>query len=306
MARMIESTTDSQETMEAVVGKSDEPVEGAEAPQSEQAEEKTKAEGEGGEAPKQEAAAEAAKEEEASEAAPAEEEKLSKKGFLKRIKKLNLERQKLQERLYEYERRLNQQQAQAQPPVQAPPQQPAQQPGDGRPRVDQFETYDAYVEALADWKFQQRIMQSQMEAERQRQAAEMQRQQQELESRVRTYKERVAEAASRYEDWDEVTNKDVLVPPSASIAIVELDNGPDVTYYLGKHPEIVEELHSLTPAQQIARIALIGHELKNPPKVQSKAPAPVVPVGGSVASANALPANPTYKDFRRKWLQELG
>jgi hypothetical protein len=303
MARMIESTTDTQEAMEATVGKSDEPVEAAAAPATEAEEAKPEAEAKA-EAPETEVSATEQAPQEAAEESPAREEKLSKKGFLKRLEKLNREKQQLQARLYEYEQRLSQQ-AQARPeaPPQAPPQAPQAQ-GDGRPKIDQFETYDAYVEALADWKFQQRLTQAQIEAQRQQQMAEMQRQQQELEARVRAYKERVAEVAARYEDWDEVTNKDVLVPPSASIAIVELDNGPDVTYYLGKHPEVVEELHSLTPAQQIARIALIGHELKNPPKVQSKAPAPVVPVGGSVASGNNLPANPSYKDYRRKWLSE--
>jgi hypothetical protein len=303
MARMIESTTDTQEAMEAAVGKSDEPIEEAAAPATEAEEAKPEAQTQA-EAPEAKEAVSEPEPQEAAEEAPGKEEKLSKKGFLKRLEKLNREKQQLQSRLYEYEQRLSQQ-PQSRPEAQPQAQPQSTQPlGDGRPKIDQFETYDAYVEALADWKFQQRLTQAQIEAQRQQQMAEMQRQQQDLEARVREYKDRVAEASAKYEDWDEVTNKDVLVPPSASIAIVELDNGPDVTYYLGKHPEIVEELHSLTPAQQIARIALIGHEIKNPPKIQSRAPAPVVPVGGSVASSNNLPASPSYKDYRRKWLSE--
>src|SRR5690242_13163389 len=301
MARTIESTTDTQEELDRALGK--------DAQTDEKPEEKSE---EAPEQPEEKAEAEQP-EEESEEAGESEEKDASQekagtkrkpnKGFQKRIDKLTREKYQLEARLAEYERQRHEQGAK----VQAT-QRDSGASTSGKPRLDQFQSYDDYVEALTDWKFQQRQEQAQAEAIQRQQQEAAQRQQEEFKSRFDSYRERVEQAADRYEDWDEVTNKNVVVPESASIAIIESENGPDITYYLGKHPEVVDELHELSPAQQIARVAVIGYEIAHPngsasKRVQTKAPAPVQPVGGS-AKGTTMPPEPSYKDYRRKWLQE--
>ncbi|MDE2098393.1 MAG: hypothetical protein KGL39_14160 [Patescibacteria group bacterium] len=311
MARTIESTTDSQADLEKAFGKEEtetKPAEQAAAAETETQEGKQLA-GEFEEAI--EAAGDetdaSGSEEEAyeaeSQARPQEKKHKPSKGFQKRIDKLTKEKYQLEARIAEFERQRQEQAAQVQQRQQV--QQQAQAQPQGKPTLDQFQSYDAYVEALADWKFQERQAQAQREAAQRTQVEAAQKQQQEFKERFDSYRERVNAAATKYEDWDDVTSKNVIVPESASLAIIDSEQGPDITYFLGKHPEVVDELHEMTPTQQIARIAVIGYELAHPkaPKVTTKAPAPVQPVGGS-AQGNTMPANPSYRDYRRKWLEE--
>ncbi len=298
MARIIESTTDTQEELERAFA--EEPEVKPEEKASKEAEEKPEAVSEEDASTEDIEAQEEPKEDAEYQEKPDQKHK-SNKGYQKRIDKLTREKYEREARVAELERKLQEiSQQQAQPAVQQ-----TQQRVEGKPRLDQFQNYNDYVEALADWKFEQRQIQAQAEAAQRAQMEAAQRQQEELREKVESYKERVASTVEKYADWDEVTKKNVIVPEAASMAIIESENGPDVTYYLGKHPEVIEELHDLTPVQQISRIAAISYEIAHPGsrRVQTKAPAPVQPVGGS-SQGTTMPPEPTYKDYRNKWLRE--
>ena len=83
-------------------------------------------------------------------------------------------------------------------------------------------------------------------------------------------------------------NTEIEIPKSASLAIIELGStGPAVAYYLGKHPEICEELMGMRPLTAVGKIHEIARSL-NPekaaspkPKAKVTPPAPLAPVGGS-------------------------
>lgn len=296
--RFIESTTDSQEVLEktfANEGELEKEEEPSEAPSAEAPSANTEEESEASAEPE---AKEDQQEGEDSESEHEEKPKRVRGGYKKKISRLTREKYELEAKLREYEQKLAGTHAE----------ETKQQPESGiqKPRADQFSTYEEYVEALADWKFQQKMIEAQAAAERQKAEAEARRQQEELKSKLDTYRAKVDEAVERYEDWDEVMNKNVLVPEAASIAIIESENGPDIAYYLGKNPEVIEELHELSPVQQIAKIVKIGNELagKYNRRPLTKAPAPVNPVAGSPRGGETLVPNPSYKELRRRWLQE--
>ncbi len=129
-----------------------------------------------------------------------------------------------------------------------------------KPTPDKFATYEEYVEALADYKAEQKI-DAKLASHKERQ--EKSSEQQQLKETFDAYNHRVAEAQSRYDDFDEVVGRsDIQVPQAVQMAVIELDNGPDVAYYLGQHPEICEELCAKRPMAAVAMLGRIAATLE--------------------------------------------
>jgi len=146
--------------------------------------------------------------------------------------------------------------AAAPPPVEVPP-------------VDQFESVDAYAEALVAKKIEQR---------------EQMRQQSET---VEQYHEREEEARGKYDDFDQVAyNPKLRITEVMAQTIQQSEMGPDVAYYLGANPKEADRISKLTPFLQAKEIGKIEAKISSDPPVRktSSAPAPFTPVasgGGS-------------------------
>jgi hypothetical protein len=171
-----------------------------------------------------------------------------------------------------------------------------------KPSPDKFQTYEDYVEALAEWKTEQKVTERE-------QAARQEKEQEQTKATFAAYNRRVSEARGKFEDFDEVVgNDDVTVPPSAQLAIVELENGPEVAYYLGKHPEEAEALHDMSDRKVIMTIGRISDSLDSksspaPRRPASGAPAPYKPVGtSSTKSTQSLEEMPQrqYNELMNK------
>ncbi len=126
-------------------------------------------------------------------------------------------------------------------------------PVDQKPSPDQFKTYEEYVEALAEFKADQKI---EAKLASHRETEEKNTEDEQLKKTFALYNQRVSEAQSRYDDFDEVVGRrDIQIPQAVQMAVIELDNGPDVAYYLGQHPEICQELCQKRP---MAAVAMLG------------------------------------------------
>lgn len=168
--------------------------------------------------------------------------------------------------------------------------------GDGRPAQDQFQTFDAYMEALTDWKVDQKIQGVGRKASEQREAAEAQRQAEEVRSKL-------APAAEKYEDFEDVVLRDDLpITRDMAEAILELGSaGHDVAYHLGTHPKEAARIAGLGRIAQIKEIDKIAATLNKPPE-PTKAPAPIVPNAGTASVEKRL-EDADYDEFvkiRRK------
>ena len=135
------------------------------------------------------------------------------------------------------------------------------------PPADQFESVDAYAEALALRKAEELI--------RDREAK---RQQQEV---LSAYHDREEEVRSKYDDFEQVAyNPNLPITNVMAEAIQSSDIGPEVAYFLGTNPKEAERISKLTPYVQAKEIGKIEAKLAdNPPvKKTSSAPAPITPV----------------------------
>lgn len=177
------------------------------------------------------------------------------------------------------------------------PQEPVQeQPTvhpDGKPQVEQFDSYEDFVEALTDWKADQR--------EKQKEQA----------TRAKTIAEqnatRIEQARTTHEDFDEAVSNlnGIMVPPVTIEAIQESELSAEVFYYLGKNVAEAKKLQGMSIPAQLREIGRIEEKLSTKPveketKRVSSAPVPLNPVG---ASATASPKNLDEITDDEEWLK---
>lgn len=166
-----------------------------------------------------------------------------------------------------------------QKPADEPTQEAAQ-----RPRRDQFQDDDTYVEALADFKAKEVLRVHNETSEKQRREEQQRQWKQAVEQ---TFAEREDSAREKYDDYDDVVGSEyVPITQPMADAIKLMDKGPDVAYYLGTNIEEAKRIAKLHPLKQAQELGRIEDKLASapPPAKPSSAPEPIAPVGRPSAS----------------------
>jgi hypothetical protein len=168
---------------------------------------------------------------------------------------------------------------------------------EGKPKASDFADPEAYVEALADWKFDQRLKAHSEQSQRE---SEAQRQEREAYEDAQFARKKLSAGVEKYRDYDEVTsNPEVPITKVMAKAVIESDISADVNYYLCSHIDEAERIASLPPTRQAIEIGKLEDKLKAPP-VATKAPAPIVPNG--TKATVPLGYSPTMSDAAyKKW-----
>jgi hypothetical protein len=158
---------------------------------------------------------------------------------------------------------------------------------EGKPDPEKFDTHAEYVEALTDWKLEQREKAVQEKQQKEKLFTEQ-------EKIVKSHSERVKSFAEKTEDFQEVIEAVDDVPLSSALQqmIVTSDKGPELMYELAKNREEYERIAKLSPiaaARELgkieARIESKSSEAKPEPKKITKAPSPIAPIGGNSAGS---------------------
>ena len=135
------------------------------------------------------------------------------------------------------------------------------------PKSDQFESTEAYAEALAHQKAEQML--ADRDALKQQTEA------------LEAYAEREEDARTKYDDFAQVAyNPNLRITEVMAETIRASDAGPDLAYYLGSNPKEAERISRLNPFLQAKEIGRIEAKLASEPptKKTSSAPAPIAPV----------------------------
>jgi len=209
------------------------------------------------------------------------------KGVQKRIDRLTQEKYRLRAEL-EFLR--------SQQPQQAQPAQQAQQPSQA-PKLEQYNSIEEYLDALADHKASQKFD----HLAKEREAKESQtRQQQEVAKLHESYTKQTEQARQAYGDFDDVVqDPDLPISQAMAEAIMRSTNGADVAYYLGKNPDQAARIASLDPFSAAVEIGRIAATVVRPqPRKTSNAPPPIQPVG-----ARATPVTDPDKMSTEDWLK---
>jgi len=149
----------------------------------------------------------------------------------------------------------------------------------GKPKSDDFDSHEEFVEALAEWKLEQKLA----DRDAKSRASQVQT---EYQKALSTHHARTAEFAKTKPDYEEVISDlgDFRVSAAVEHEIISSENGPELLYELAKDPEEFERICSL-PAQAAARaIGRLEERIKSSSqkketKIASSAPAPLSPVG---------------------------
>jgi len=155
-------------------------------------------------------------------------------------------------------------------------QQPAPKPATP-PSADQFESTEAYAEALAVQKAEELLAQR-----------EAQKRQAEL---LEAYQDREEQAREKYDDYERVAlNPKLPITDVMAETIRASDVGPDVAYYLGANPKEAERISRLPPILQAKEIGKIEVKVSSEPPVKktTSAPAPLNPVAARASTKGVV------------------
>lgn len=174
------------------------------------------------------------------------------------------------------------------------------------PKREDFEDYDAYVEAVADHRADVKI--AKWVADEAKKSGQT-----ETEKRINDLSTKIDEGYILYPDFEDVA-KDPTVPITMLVRdiLAEIDHPADVAYYLGKNRTEAIKIAHMTPFRAHAEILRIEAEAVrarpnpsvNPHKVVSGAPPPIKP-GGSHEVIGKDPNKMTQKEYEA-WTKEKG
>lgn len=203
-------------------------------------------------------------------------------GVQKRINELTAKARAAERRAEILERELE---ARQQQPVQ-PAKQEANDSAANKPTIDQFNTFEEYSDAFNDWNTDQKLAARDQAEKAERSQASAAEEQKSFRGRV---EKQVELGRGEFEDFDDVVinNPDLPVSASMARALVKMEQGHKVAYYLGQNPEEAADIESMSPERQQIVLGRIEAKLatKLPAKTVSAAPAPV----GSQLNGGASP-----------------
>jgi hypothetical protein len=138
------------------------------------------------------------------------------------------------------------------------------------PPPEQFDSVDAYADALATRKAEELLAKRELE-----------RQKMDL---LEAYHDREEEARGKYDDFEQVAyNPKLPISNAMAETIQASDIGPDIAYYLGSNPKEAARIASLnSPILQAKEIGRIEAKIASEPvfKKTTSAPPPIAPISG--------------------------
>lgn len=203
-------------------------------------------------------------------------------GFQKRISKLSARAASAEaERDYWREQALKKNAQEQQAPKETSKNESKQ---DNRPNPDDFDTNAEYIDALTDWKLEQREAKAKAESEKYQAKTEAQK-------RAETFQSKINEFKKEHADFDDVIDScEVDLSKDLQSMILESDLAPQLMYDLANKPEEIERLNKLSDKALIKALGVLEDRLSKSSESKtkeiktSKAPSPINPVGGKSAN----------------------
>lgn len=174
------------------------------------------------------------------------------------------------------------------------------------PKREDFDDYEQYIEARAEYSAVQAAEKRLSAAEKARAEAESKAQESE---QARAFQQARDDTVDRgcevYDDFEDVTGSDDLhITPVMADALLSSERGHDVWYHLGKNPEKAEKIAAMHPVQQIYELGRIEANLAGG-KTASGAPPPTKPVSARGSSSNTLSDKLSTAEWMKKRAEEV-
>lgn len=169
--------------------------------------------------------------------------------------------------------------------------QPApQQRVDDKPSRAQYADDESYIDAVTDWKLDQRERVS-------NQSKAVEAQKSTAEKTEAMYKE-----AAKLPGFDREEFEELPLTKQIAQFLMESDAPPKLMAYMSANPDEVERIAALSPVKQVAEMGKLEAKLSSVTVKTTKAPAPINPVGAGSTQSRELSKLSTadYIEQRRK------
>jgi hypothetical protein len=168
-----------------------------------------------------------------------------------------------------------------------------------KPKLEDFDSIEAFTDALTDWKADERDW-------KRTQAEQQAKQQQEANTILDRWNQRKTEVQKQHADYDEVLEEvsDVKLTPAHQRIFLESEHGPELAYQLAQDREALESFAQLSPLKAAAYLGKLEASLtvENAPEPETKvsnAPRPIKPVGSSRTSGTPDVSKMSLADWRK-------
>lgn len=172
---------------------------------------------------------------------------------------------------------------------------PAAKPA-AAPKSEDFANWDEYLEALIDYKAEQKLTKAR-EADQKRAQEEREKAEQ---ARIDAdWQKQMKSGRAKHADFDDViSNPDIPGTPAIAYAIKTSEVGAELLYYLATHPDEAEAIAALAPgdpmghkqAKALGRIEerLVGAKPAATTAAQPRLPKPITPVSKTSTTDTSL------------------
>lgn len=154
-----------------------------------------------------------------------------------------------------------------------------------RPKPEDFETQEAYEDAVTDWRIEQR--------ERTQQAQSEDERQQEIE---REANRKIDDAIAKDPDFLDKT----YIPEGLAPALIGRDNLIEFAYYFGAHPEEAQKILRMPQAERVYELGVLSTKLNaQPPQKKPKQIASTSPSKGKTVTTEKNPEDMTPDEYKQ-------
>ena len=132
-------------------------------------------------------------------------------------------------------------------------------PATDKPKLEDYEDTSDYLEALTDWKVEQKLKAQQAEATSETEEASELQAADEIADELDTI---AAKGRDKYDDYESVVfDKDLTLTQEMVETIIQSDIAEEIFYYLGQNPDIAAELSEMTPFKAAKEIGKLEVEI---------------------------------------------
>ena len=171
----------------------------------------------------------------------------------------------------------------------------------GEPKLDDFSTYEEYVDARADFRVAEGI--KEFRESQARDSAVTQEQQ-----AAQDFHTRAGEFRQTHDDFDEIAfNPTLNITKSMSGLINATDKGPELLYHLGQNPDEATAIARLPQDQAAMALGRMEAQMGAlQPNTQTGAPDPIAPLTGGQGSTAKDPEDMSTTEWLAWRQNQLG
>lgn len=169
----------------------------------------------------------------------------------------------------------------------------------GKPKASDFETHEDYVEALTDWKLEQR---EKINNEKKQKETVLNQ----VDQARRDFSQKISEFSKTASDFQELIEDlgNVVVSPALEETLHTSDVGVQVLYELAKNPQEFSRVNGLSPlalAREIGRLEskILSQQSSSKEVKTTKAPPPLKTVSSNTKAAKS-PDDMDFQEYK-KW-----